>query len=94
MYLVGEALIGDGAEIAHIDLLMGDKEGPIGSAFCKRDFTAFGRAHPAARCRPPEPAHKASHARHPEGHLKGYGTSQRDVRSCAGCGCKGSCRLC
>ena len=33
MYLVGEALIGDGAEIAHIDLLMGDKEGPIGSAF-------------------------------------------------------------
>ncbi|MDP2798117.1 MAG: bifunctional 5,6,7,8-tetrahydromethanopterin hydro-lyase/3-hexulose-6-phosphate synthase [Methanoregula sp.] len=33
MYLVGEALIGDGAEMAHIDLLMGDKEGPIGSAF-------------------------------------------------------------
>ena len=33
MYLVGEALIGDGAEIAHIDLLMGDKEGPIGTAF-------------------------------------------------------------
>ncbi|WP_321504357.1 bifunctional 5,6,7,8-tetrahydromethanopterin hydro-lyase/3-hexulose-6-phosphate synthase [uncultured Methanoregula sp.] len=33
MYLVGEALIGDGAELAHIDLLMGEKEGPIGSAF-------------------------------------------------------------
>ena len=33
MYLVGESLIGDGAEIAHIDLLMGDKEGPIGTAF-------------------------------------------------------------
>jgi bifunctional enzyme Fae/Hps len=33
MYLVGEALVGDGAEIAHIDLLMGDKEGPIGTAF-------------------------------------------------------------
>ncbi len=33
MYLVGEALIGDGPELAHIDLLMGDKEGPIGSAF-------------------------------------------------------------
>lgn len=33
MYLVGEALIGDGAELAHIDLLMGDKEGPIGAAF-------------------------------------------------------------
>lgn len=33
MYLVGEALIGDGAELAHIDLLMGDKNGPIGTAF-------------------------------------------------------------
>src|SRR5512136_3298465 len=33
MYLVGEALVGDGAEMAHIDLLMGEKEGPIGSAF-------------------------------------------------------------
>jgi bifunctional enzyme Fae/Hps len=33
MYLVGEALIGDGAEVAHIDLLLGDKEGPIGTAF-------------------------------------------------------------
>ena len=33
MYLVGEALIGEGAEVAHIDLLMGDKAGPVGSAF-------------------------------------------------------------
>ena len=33
MYLVGEALVGDGAELAHIDLLMGDKNGPIGTAF-------------------------------------------------------------
>jgi bifunctional enzyme Fae/Hps len=33
MYLVGEALIGDGAEVAHIDLVMGEKEGPIGAAF-------------------------------------------------------------
>ncbi|HUH79579.1 MAG TPA: bifunctional 5,6,7,8-tetrahydromethanopterin hydro-lyase/3-hexulose-6-phosphate synthase [Methanoregula sp.] len=33
MYLVGEALVGDGAELAHIDLLVGDKEGPVGTAF-------------------------------------------------------------
>ena len=33
MYQVGEALVGDGAELAHIDLLMGEKEGPIGTAF-------------------------------------------------------------
>src|SRR5208337_3198155 len=30
---VGEALFGDGNEIAHIDLLIGDKNGPVGLAF-------------------------------------------------------------
>jgi 5,6,7,8-tetrahydromethanopterin hydro-lyase len=30
---VGEALSGDGNEIAHIDLLIGNKEGPVGVAF-------------------------------------------------------------
>jgi 5,6,7,8-tetrahydromethanopterin hydro-lyase len=30
---VGEALVGDGNEIAHIDLLIGDKAGPVGVAF-------------------------------------------------------------
>ncbi|MBS7633442.1 bifunctional 5,6,7,8-tetrahydromethanopterin hydro-lyase/3-hexulose-6-phosphate synthase, partial [Candidatus Bathyarchaeota archaeon] len=32
-YLIGEALIGEGNEVAHIDLLMGDKDGPVGEAF-------------------------------------------------------------
>lgn len=30
---IGEALSGDGNEIAHIDLLIGDKDGPVGHAF-------------------------------------------------------------
>src|SRR5215467_6520196 len=30
---VGEALAGDGNEIAHIDLLIGSKDGPVGAAF-------------------------------------------------------------
>ncbi len=30
---IGEALAGDGNEIAHIDLLIGDKNGPVGTAF-------------------------------------------------------------
>src|SRR6185437_11654942 len=30
---VGEALAGEGNEIAHIDLLIGSKEGPVGVAF-------------------------------------------------------------
>ena len=33
MYLIGEALVGDGPELAHIDLMIGDKEGAVGSAF-------------------------------------------------------------
>lgn len=30
---IGEALAGDGNEIAHIDLLIGSKDGPVGAAF-------------------------------------------------------------
>jgi len=30
---IGEALAGDGNEVAHIDLLIGDKDGPVGNAF-------------------------------------------------------------
>lgn len=30
---VGESLTGEGNEVAHIDLLIGDKSGPVGSAF-------------------------------------------------------------
>jgi 5,6,7,8-tetrahydromethanopterin hydro-lyase len=30
---IGEALVGEGNEIAHIDLLIGDKTGPVGQAF-------------------------------------------------------------
>ena len=30
---IGEALVGDGNEVAHIDLLIGSKDGPVGHAF-------------------------------------------------------------
>src|SRR5205814_5784617 len=30
---IGEALVGEGNEVAHIDLLIGSKDGPVGSAF-------------------------------------------------------------
>ena len=30
---IGEALIGDGDELAHVDLLIGRKDGPVGNAF-------------------------------------------------------------
>ena len=31
--MIGEALVGEGNEVAHIDLLIGDKVGPVGQAF-------------------------------------------------------------
>jgi bifunctional enzyme Fae/Hps len=33
MYNIGEALIGEGNELAHIDLVIGDKESQVGNAF-------------------------------------------------------------
>jgi len=33
LFLIGEALMGDEPELAHIDLLIGDKDGPVGMAF-------------------------------------------------------------
>jgi len=35
MYSIGEALIGSGNEVAHIDLMVGDKEGPVGYTFAQ-----------------------------------------------------------
>jgi 5,6,7,8-tetrahydromethanopterin hydro-lyase len=32
---VGESLVGEGNEVAHIDLLVGSKDGPVGQAFAK-----------------------------------------------------------
>src|SRR5690242_21791821 len=33
-FFLGESLVGDGNEVAHIDLVIGSKTGPAGSAFC------------------------------------------------------------
>ncbi len=35
-FLVGESLVGDGNEVAHIDLIIGSKHGPAGAAFVQR----------------------------------------------------------
>jgi len=34
-FMVGESLVGDGNEVAHIDLLIGSKSGPVGEAFAE-----------------------------------------------------------
>lgn len=33
MFQIGEALMGQGSELAHVDLMIGDKSGPVGQAF-------------------------------------------------------------
>jgi 5,6,7,8-tetrahydromethanopterin hydro-lyase len=35
-FLIGESLVGDGNEVAHIDLIIGSKSGPAGVAFTQR----------------------------------------------------------
>ena len=39
---IGEALVGEGNEISHIDLLIGDKAGPVGHAFA---FALANQSH-------------------------------------------------
>ncbi|UCH58131.1 MAG: bifunctional 5,6,7,8-tetrahydromethanopterin hydro-lyase/3-hexulose-6-phosphate synthase [Candidatus Bathyarchaeota archaeon] len=34
-FLIGEALVGEGDEVAHIDLMIGDKQGPVGLSFAQ-----------------------------------------------------------
>ena len=33
-FFLGESLVGDGNEVAHVDLIIGSKGGPAGTAFC------------------------------------------------------------
>jgi 5,6,7,8-tetrahydromethanopterin hydro-lyase len=34
-FFLGESLVGDGNEVAHVDLIIGSKTGPAGAAFCQ-----------------------------------------------------------
>jgi 5,6,7,8-tetrahydromethanopterin hydro-lyase len=55
---IGEALHGTGAEVAHIDLLIGSKDGPVGTAFAfalsnqKQGFSNLLAGVPNLICKP------------------------------------------
>ena len=55
---IGEALVGEGNEIAHIDLLIGSKDGPVGTAFAealanqKQGFSNLLAGVPNTICKP------------------------------------------
>jgi bifunctional enzyme Fae/Hps len=44
MFCIGEALVGKGNEVAHIDLMVGDKEGVVGAAFAN-GLTHLSKGH-------------------------------------------------
>jgi bifunctional enzyme Fae/Hps len=44
VYLIGEALLGEGNEVAHIDLMVGSKDGPVGQAFAN-GMTSLSAGH-------------------------------------------------
>jgi 5,6,7,8-tetrahydromethanopterin hydro-lyase len=55
---IGEALEGEGNEVAHIDLMIGDKDGPVGHAFAaalanqKQGFSNLLAGVPNTICKP------------------------------------------
>src|ERR1700726_1523496 len=57
-FYIGEALVGEGNEIAHIDLMIGSKDGPVGAAFAgalanqKQGFSNLLAGVPNAICKP------------------------------------------
>jgi len=56
-YFIGEALVGEGNEVAHIDLLIGDKLGPVGTAFAQSlSSLSFGHTPLLAVIRPNLPS--------------------------------------
>ncbi len=44
VFLIGEALLGEGNEVAHIDLMVGNKDGPVGQAFAN-GMTSLSAGH-------------------------------------------------
>ena len=86
---IGEALVGEGNEIAHIDLIIGSKEGPAGIAFANALGTTERRAFEFARSAGTEPGGKAGHRDGDQGDDQGCQAGGADVRARAGRGCSG-----
>jgi hypothetical protein len=85
VYLIGEALLGEGNEVAHIDLLIGDKNGPVGKAF------ATGLSNLSAG-HTPLLALQTSHAIGAKSNNQRYGGYWKNFwasASCSGEGCRG-----
>ena len=79
-FYVGEALSGDGNEIAHIDLLIGDKSGPVGVAFANALSKPKPRPQQSVGGFDPQPGCETSDRHDHEGDDQGCQASRPDVR--------------
>lgn len=86
MYLNGEALVGEGNEVAHIDLLIGDKSGPVGQAFAvsltnqvEKHTPLFAVIAPNLVCKPITMIVPKVSIRGMEDALRNFGPAQKSV---------------
>jgi len=92
-YFIGEALVGEGNEVAHTDLLVGDKEGPVGKAFAAGlSHLSMGHTPLLAVIRPNLPP-KPHTLLVPKVTVKNSEDTNKIFRSSTVSGCKG-CRRC
>jgi len=77
---IGEALAGDGNEIAHIDLLIGSKDGPGRRGVRQRPGPAERRPFEPAGRADPESRRRAGHRDDHEGDHQGREAGRADVR--------------
>ena len=78
--MVGESLVGDGNEVAHIDLIIGPRGSAAESAVRQRADQQQGRLHLAARGGGAQPADQAGDRDVQQGHDQGRQAGGADVR--------------
>ena len=80
---VGEGLVIEGSDldnVAHIDLLIGPKDGPVGVAFANALANQSAGPHQPARGRLPEHHLQAGHGDDHQGDAQGRQAGDADVR--------------
>ena len=85
-FFIGESLVGDGNEIAHIDLIIGSKSGPAGAAFVHALSTNTDGFTTLLAVVTPNLPGQARHAALQQGDDQGRQAGGPDVRAGAGGG--------
>ena len=91
--LIGEALAGDGNEVAHIDLLIGSKDGPVGIGVCQCPGESEQGHSNLLAVITPNLAVKPATVMVTKVTIERCQASGADVRTRAGCRRQGRCRF-